>query len=552
MKKIVIVGGVAGGANVAARARRLSESAEIVIFERGGYVSFANCGLPYHIGGEIERREKLLVHTPQSLQERFNISVKVKHEVQSIDRTNKTVSVCDLVSGQIFSEGYDELVLATGARPLMPPIPGLDQEGIFTLRDIDDMDGIIEWIRSQKAQSAAVVGAGFIGLEMVEQLHRLGLEVSLIEAAPQVLGVIDRDLAAFLHHEVRRKGVTLVLNDPIDSFGPNRETRTKSGRTIKSDIVIFGIGVVPESSLAENAGLELGVRNTVKVNERLQTNDPNIWALGDCIEVPHGAVPIKTNVPLAGPANRQGRMVADNIFGASKTLVGTLGTAIARVFDLAAGATGANERLLTSLQIPYRSITIHPSSHASYYPGSEPLTLKILFHEESGKLLGAAAIGKDGIDKRMDVLATALRAEMTVFDLIELELAYAPPFGSAKDPVNLAAMAAENMLKGQVESLSPLQGIEAMKEGKQFLDVRNDSELSNGNIPGAIHIPLSNLRSRLYELSKDQELIVYCHSGQRSYMACRILMQNGFQCKNLSGAWKSHDALVRDGVTENS
>lgn len=542
--KIVIVGGVAGGANAAARARRLSESAVITVFERGEYVSFANCGLPYHIGGEIEERQKLLVHTPESLIARFNIAVHVRHEVVSIDRERRQIAVRNLDTARQFQVDYDELILATGAAPLMPNLPGLNQKGIFTLRDIRDMDSILEWISLSKPQRATVVGGGFIGLEMVEQLRHRGLEITLIESNPQVLNVLDPDVAAFLLKELEQHNVQVILDDAVERFESPLITVTKSGRSFEGDMIVFGIGVRPESELASLADLELGSRGSVKVNEYLQTSDPNIWAVGDCIEVVHGVSGTPAVIPLAGPANRQGRLVADNILGEKKPYRGTIGTAIARVFRLAAGVTGANSRLLESAGIPFQSVTVHPSSHASYYPGAKPLTIKVLFHPESGKLLGAAAVGEDGVDKRVDVLATAILAGMTVQDLGELELSYAPPFGSAKDPVNIAGMVASNVLEGKVQVVSAAEALRGESSNELFLDVRSSEEVAKGAVPGSIHIPLPEIRSRLSDLDREREYLVYCHSGQRSYNACRILMQNGFRCRNISGAWRSLSALL--------
>jgi NADPH-dependent 2,4-dienoyl-CoA reductase/sulfur reductase-like enzyme/rhodanese-related sulfurtransferase len=546
-KRVIIVGGVAGGASAAARARRLCENCEIIVFERGPHVSFANCGLPYFVGGEIAEQDSLLVQTPQSLKSRFNLDVRVNTEVIAIDRAAQRVKVRELTTGRESEEAYDALVLSTGASPLKPPIPGIDRPNHFTVRNIPDVEKIMAWSKDCQRCRAVVVGGGYIGLEMAEQLQRRGFGVTVVEALQQVMAPLDPEMAAWLHQELRANNVTLHLNDPVAAFEtptqkePARASIVvlKSGTRLPADSVILGLGVKPESGLARNAGLEIGKRGGIRVNEHLQTSDPHVWAVGDAIEVRDAVTGQWALVPLAGPANRQGRIAADNIFGRPSHYEGTWGTAILRLFNLTAGCTGANEKTLRRLEIAFQAIHLHPNSHAGYYPGAEPIALKILFAPDTGKLLGAQAVGHEGVDKRIDVLATALKAGMTVNDLAELELAYAPPYGSAKDPVNLAGMAAQNVLAGDV-AVAQWSEIGALDpQTMLLLDVRRDDERAKGFLPGSIHIPLDQLRSRLSELPRDREIVAYCQSGQRSYYATRILAQHGFRVRNLTGSYRT-------------
>jgi NADPH-dependent 2,4-dienoyl-CoA reductase/sulfur reductase-like enzyme/rhodanese-related sulfurtransferase len=541
------VGGVAGGASAAARARRLCEDCEIVVFERGPYVSFANCGLPYFVGGEIAEQDSLLVQTPQSLKARFNLDVRVNTEVIAIDRAARQVKVRELNTGTESEEPYDALVLSTGASPLKPPIPGIDRPNHFTVRNIPDVEKIMVWSKDCQRCRAVVVGGGYIGLEMAEQLQRRGFAVTVVEALPQVMAPFDPEMAAWLHREIRANGIALHLNDPVAAFEVPTEKEParasivvlKSGARLPADSVILGLGVKPEVGLARNAGLEIGERGGIRVNEHLQTSDPHIWAVGDAIEVRDAVTGQWALIPLAGPASRQGRIAADNIFGRPSRYESTWGTAILRLFNLTAACTGANEKTLRRLNIPFEAIHLHPNSHAGYYPGAEPIALKILFAPDSGKLLGAQAVGHEGVDKRIDVLATALKAGMTVHDLAELELAYAPPYGSAKDPVNLADMAAQNVLAGDVAVAQWTEIASFDAKSTVLLDVRRDDERAKGFIPGSIHIPLDQLRSRLDELPRDREIVVYCQSGQRSYYAARILTQHGFRVRNLTGSYRT-------------
>lgn len=551
-KRIVIVGGVAGGASAAARARRLCEECEIIVFERGPYVSFANCGLPYFVGGEIAEQKSLLLQTPNSLRAQLNLDVRVNTEVVAIDRARQAVKVRELPSGREYEQAYDSLVLSTGASPLKPPIPGIDRPGHFTVRNIPDVEHIVAWLKDGQARRTVVVGGGYIGLEMAEQLKRRDLDLTVVEAMPQVMTPLDPEMAAWLHAELEANGVSLHLVDPVAAFEPPKNGESarasvvvlKSGKRIEADAVVLGLGVRPETSLAKNAGLELGALGGIRVNEHLQTSDPRIYAVGDAIEVRDRVTGAWSIIPLAGPANRQGRIAADNIFGRPSRYEGTWGTAILRLFNLTAGCTGANEKTLRKANIPFQALHLHPGSHAGYYPGAQPIAMKILFAPQSGKLLGAQAVGHDGVDKRIDVLATALKAGLIVNDLAELELAYAPPFGSAKDPVNIAGMAAQNVLGGDVQ-LAQWNEVASFDPAHDvLLDVRRADERAEGAIPGSIHIPLDQVRQRMAELPRDREIVVHCQSGQRSYFACRILSQHGFQVRNLTGSYRTWKTAI--------
>lgn len=552
-KKIVIVGGVAGGMSAAARARRISEDSQIIIFERSGYVSYANCGLPYYLGGEIESQDDLIVVTPEALKNKLNLDIRTSSEVVSIDPQSKVVSVKELNTNKIYDESYDELILSVGAAAIRPKVPGIDLPGLFSLRSIEDVETIQSWVESQNPRTVVIAGGGFIGLEMAEQFVRRGLDVTLIDGKDQVLAPIDPEMAQLVHKELREHGVKLVLGQSIKGFLPPEgvgEEIPKScwvlagdHQPISADLVILGLGVRPEVALAREAGLTIGERGGIRVNEYLETSAAHIWAVGDTIEVRNPISNTWTLIALGGPANRQGRIVADNIFGAKKSYGGTLGTAILRVFDLTVACVGLNEGLLQASKTPYETIYLHPSHHASYYPGAERLDMKVLFHKESGALLGAQVVGKEGADKRIDVLATAIKAGMTIRDLSELELAYAPPFGSAKDPINLAGMAGTNVLDGLVEQVQWHQ-IGALESAKTCLvDVRTKGERERGFIPGSIHIPLPELRNRLSEIPKGKEIVTYCQSGQRSYNASRLLRQNGYSVRNLSGGYLTWNTM---------
>lgn len=543
-KTYVIVGGVAGGASCAVRLRRVNENAQIIIVERGEYVSFANCGLPYHIGEVIKDESKLLVETPENLNNNFNIDVRIKTEAISIDRENKTIELKDLTNNNVYHEPYDKLVLSPGAHPLRPPIPGVNLSNIFTLRNIPDMRAIKNYIDTTHPIHSLVVGAGYIGLEMAENLAHAGLKVTVNELAPQVMNPLDPEMAAYVHQHLKQHDIELYLSDGVKSFERISETVTlvelQSGRKIETNMVILGIGVKPERKLAEDAGLTIGKLGGIQVNEFLETSDSHIYAIGDAIEVQDLINQNSALIPLAGPANKQGRIVANNIMGWKEKYTGTQGSSIAKIFDLTIATTGNNEKLLTKFGIPYRKSYTQNSSHAGYYPGAIPMAIKILFSPDTGKLLGAQIVGYEGVDKRIDVLATALRANMTVFDLEKLELAYAPPYSSAKDPVNIAGFVASNILRGDMEVFYP-EDLENLDSNKAILlDVRTDEEVKLGKIEGAVHIPLAEIRNRLDELNKDKEIWVYCQAGQRGYYAERILTQSGFQVKNLSGGYKAY------------
>jgi NADPH-dependent 2,4-dienoyl-CoA reductase/sulfur reductase-like enzyme/rhodanese-related sulfurtransferase len=541
--KLLIVGGVAGGASAAARARRLSEGAHIVLFERGPDVSFANCGLPYYLGGEIAERHKLLVVTPERLRTRFNLDVRVRTSVKAIDRAEKKVLIRDLASGREYEEGYDKLILAPGAAPIRPPLPGIDLPGIFTLRNLQDTDRIKGRL-DQGVRRAVVVGAGFIGLELVENFVRRGVATTVVELQDQVLPPFDKEMATPIVEHLAAKGVALLLGQSAEAFEQALDglvVRLKSGQRLPAQLVVVGVGVRPENQLAVDAGLEVGPRGGIRVNEHLQTSDPDIYAVGDAIEVKDFVTGEPTQVPLAGPANRQGRIAADHIFGRPARYRGTQGTAIVRVFDKTAALTGASEKVLRRAKRPYRKVYVHPTHHAGYYPGAEAMTLKLLFDPETGKVLGAQAVGGSGVDKRIDVLAVAIQAGLTVFDLEEVELAYSPQYGSAKDPINMAGFVAAGLLRGDHPQVD-VEAVLAAAPGQRplLVDVRTPQEYTGGHIPGAVNLPVDDLRSRLGELPRDQEIAVYCQVGQRGYLATRILRQAGFDAANVGGGYKTY------------
>ncbi len=539
-KKILIVGGVAGGASAAARARRLDETAEIILFERGPDISFANCGLPYHIGGAIAERDKLLVTTPEAMVAKFKLDVRTRNEVLSIDRAKKAIAVRNLKSGEEYTESYDHLILSPGAAPVRPPIPGIDNPNVLTLRNLEDMDWIMKSLDG--AKSVAVIGGGYIGLEMAEALRDRKLETTLIELAPQVMGPADPEMATVLHQELRLFGVNLKLETSVTAFEETEngvDLILSAGERLHVDLAVLAIGVKPEASLADDAGLELGATGGIKVNDHMQTSDESIYAVGDAVEVLDYLTKAPALIPLAGPANRQGRIAADNIFGRDSIYNQTQGTAICKVFNMAIGMTGLSEKAAKRQGIAYEKVYVHPASHASYYPGAHPLSLKLLFDPETGRVLGAQAVGADGVDKRIDVLAVAIRAGLSVYDLEEMELTYAPPFGSARDPVNYAGFVAGNVLRGDVE-LCHLEEAVNPAGGQKLIDVRDPEEVEGGTIPGAKNIPLNHLRENLAALDKETEYLVFCQVGLRGYLACRILQQSGFKCRNLSGGYKTY------------
>jgi NADPH-dependent 2,4-dienoyl-CoA reductase/sulfur reductase-like enzyme/rhodanese-related sulfurtransferase len=541
--KLLIVGGVAGGASAAARARRLSEDAHIVLFERGPDVSFANCGLPYYIGGAIANRDKLLVTTPEQLRSRFELDVRIRSSVEAIDRTAKTVHVRDLISGREYEESYDKLILATGADPFRPSIPGIDLPGVFTLRHLDDTDRIKALV-DRGVKHAVLLGGGFIGLELAENLVRRGIVTTVVEKNEQILAPFDKEMTTPIIQELADKGVTLLLGQSAKALEQSVDGLVvclSSGQRLPAQLVIFGVGVRPENKLAVDAGLEVGPRGGIRVNEHLQTADPDISAVGDAIEIRDVISGEPIQVPLAGPANRQGRIAADNVFGRAVSYRGTQGTAIVGVFDKTAAMTGASEKALRRANRPFRKIYIHPGHHAGYYPGAEVMTLKLLFDPKTGLLLGAQAVGGAGVDKRIDVLAVAIQAGMTVFDLEEMELAYAPQYGSAKDPINMAGFVAGGLLRGDHPQIDVDAFLAAAAAEQPFvLDVRSPREFAGGHIPGAVNVPVDDLRARLSELPRARRIAAYCQVGQRGYLATRILLQAGVCAVNIGGGYATY------------
>lgn len=548
MSKVIIVGGVAAGASTAARLRRLDENAEIIMFERGEDISFANCGLPYYINGTIPMRKQLLVQTPRSMFKRFNIDVRNMSEVKEINREKKEVRVINLINGESYFESYDYLVLCPGAKPFIPPIPGIDKENVFSVRNIPDSDQIKQYIETMKVNKAVILGAGFIGMEMVEILTELNIKTTLIEAGTQVINALDKEMSNIVNNYLEKQGVELVLNDPPVLFAGDRlvnQVELTSGKIIDTDLVILGTGVRPENWLAKEAGLDIGSTGGILVNEYLQTSDPFIYAAGDVIQIKDFITGEDVLVPMAGPANRQGWIVANNIVGRPIKYTGSQGTGIIKIKDMTVAFTGKNEKQLQRLGIDYLACHAHPNSHATYYPGSTQMTVKLLFTPDEGKVLGAQIVGYDGVDKRIDVLATSIRAGFTVFDLQELELAYAPPYSSAKDPVNMVAYVAGNVINEDVEIVYWSEVPELVASGACVIDVRTPKEVEKGVYPGALNIPLDEIRNRLDEIPKDKLLLVYCRVGQRSYIASRILIQNGFRVKNISGGYMLYQSSYK-------
>jgi NADPH-dependent 2,4-dienoyl-CoA reductase/sulfur reductase-like enzyme/rhodanese-related sulfurtransferase len=545
-KRVLIVGGVAGGASCATRLRRLCESCEIVLLDRGPYVSFANCGLPYYVGDVIQDEAKLLVATPELFRDRFNIEVRLESEVVGIERGPREIEWMDRRTGARHREGYDALVLSTGAAPIRPPLPGIDLPGIFVLRTIPDSRRIREWIDGRHAKRAVIVGAGFIGLEMAENLAARGLDVTMIEMAPQVLPPLDPEMAAPVEAHLREHGVTLHLGDAVAGFaeGPSGlVVRTRAGVEHRAALVILAIGVRPETTLARAAGLEIGERGGVRVDDTMRTSDPHIWAVGDMVEVRDAVTGAWGLMPLAGPANRQGRLAAEAILGRPRPFRGVQGTAICGVFGWAAATTGASEKTLRSAgRTDIETVHLHPGHHVGYYPGAQPIYFKLIFARPDGRVLGAQAVGAEGVDKRIDTVAMAIQKGATVHDLEEAELCYAPQFGVAKDPVNVAGMIASNVLRGD---LTQAAWSDVRDTGALIVDVREPGECAEGQVAGALNIPLSEMRRRSDELPRDREIWVYCAAGQRSYYAYRYLAQKGFRVRNLPGGYKTYRQFAR-------
>lgn len=548
--KVVIVGGVAGGATAAARIRRLDEQAEIVVFERSGYISYANCGLPYYIGGTIEDENDLTLQTPESFWKRFCVKMHVHHEVTAIHPDSKTITVKNLETGAVFTDGYDKLVLSPGAKPIKPNFDGVDSHRIFTLRTVEDTLNIKKFVDEHHPKSAVVVGGGFIGIEVVENLRELGIDVTLVEAAEQLLAPFDSDMASFIHAEIRKNGVDLMLSHFVEGFTDTSsgiDVMLKDAPTIHTDLVVLAIGVVPESSLAKQAGLELGIKSSILVNDRMETSAPDIYAVGDAVQIKNFVTNTDTLISLAGPANKQGRIAADNICGGDSRYTGSQGSSVIKIFNMTAAATGINEKIAKSLGIALDKVILSPMSHAGYYPGGKIMTMKVLFEKETYRILGAQIVGFEGVDKRIDVLATAIRAGMKAYDLTELDLAYAPPYSSAKDPVNMAGYIIENIKNGIVKQWYYTDYEALSRDGNvTLLDTRTPMEYSIGHAEGFINIPVDQLRERIDELDKSKPVYVICQSGLRSYIASRILTGSGFDAYNFAGGFRFYEAVHND------
>lgn len=548
--KVLIIGGVAGGASAAARLRRLDENAQIILFERGDYISYANCGLPYYVGGEIREKSALTLQTPESFQARFQVEVRVHNEVLSIDRIQKKVKVRDLQDNREYEESYDKLILSPGARPVIPPIPGIQHPRIMTLRDVPDALSLRNFLERESPKTAVVVGGGYIGTEMAENLTQAGVSCTIVELGEQLLAPLDREMASIVQNYLRGKGIDIRLGEGVASFEELPQgIRVKTDKSsIDTDMVLLSIGVQPDSHLAADAGLTMGMRGSIAVDDRMRTSDPDIYAVGDAVEIVNFVTGQKGLIPLAGPANKQGRIAADNICGHASTYTGTQGSSVVKLFDLTVASTGLNEKAARAAGISCDSVHLFPASHASYYPGSRLLGLKVTFEKGSGKILGAQLVGEEGADKRCDVLATCIRAGFTAFDLTELELCYAPPYSSAKDPVNMAGYMIENLLTGKVRQFQWDQVPLLPRDGSvTLIDVRTPAEYQRGHIDGFIHLPLDSLRDHLSQLDPQKEVYVHCQTGLRSYIACRILQQHGFSCYNLSGGYHLYQQVLEGG-----
>ncbi|MCI8739868.1 MAG: FAD-dependent oxidoreductase [Oscillibacter sp.] len=548
--KVVIVGGVAGGATAAARIRRLDENAEVVVFERSGYVSYANCGLPYYIGGVIEDPAELTLQTPESFWRRFRIDMRVRHEVTAVHPERKTVSVRNLGTGEEFEESYDKLLLSPGAKPMQPPLPGVGLDRLFTLRTVEDTLAIRNFVEREHPKSVVLAGGGFISLETAENLRELGLDVTIVQRPKQLMNPFDPEMAAFIHAKLREHGIKLLLGRSVEGFEsvPGAvQVLLKDEAPLAADMVVLAIGVTPDTRLAKEAGLALGAKNSIVVNDRMETSVPGIYAVGDAVQVKHFVTGENALVSLAGPANKQGRIAADNICGGDSRFTGTQGSSVIKVFDMTAAATGINERTAKAAGINCDKVYLSPASHAGYYPGGRVMTVKVLFEAGTYRLLGAQIVGYEGVDKRIDVLATAIRAGLTALELKELDLAYAPPYSSAKDPVNMAGFMIENLAEGTVKQFHWDQADFLPRDGSvTLLDVRTPQEYGNGHMEGFYHIPVDELRERLKELDRTKPIYVVCQSGLRSYIACRILAQSGFDCYNLSGGYRLYESAVLD------
>lgn len=545
--KVVIIGGVAGGATTATRLRRLDENAEIIILERGEFVSFANCGLPYYIGNEIKDKSDLIVQTPEKFKQRFNIDVRVLNEATEIDKVNKTVTIKNLTNGVIYSETYDKLVLSPGAKPIIPNIEGIDNQKIFTIRNIPDTYKVKEYIESNKPKSAVIVGGGYIGIEMMDNLAKLGIDVTVVELGDHLINAIDADMSSLVKNYLVSKKVNVKLSNGVQKIEEKVDKLivTLNSGEIQTDMVIMAVGVRPDTILAEKAELNLNTRGSVIVNDKMQTSDDNIYALGDAVEITNFVTKEKGFIPLAGPANKQARIVANNICGIESTYKGTQGSSIIKVFDMTVASTGVNETMAKSANLDYDKVFIHPYSHATYYPNALPMVVKVIYEKKTGKILGAQIVGYEGVDKRCDVFATAIRASMTASDLTELELCYAPPYSSAKDPVNMAGYVIENAIMYNIKNVHYEYIQENLNNSDViFLDVRTKNEVEKlGSIEGSIHIPVDELRNEIDSLDKNKKIIIICHSGLRSYIACKMLSSKGYDCYNLSGGYSLYSSI---------
>lgn len=548
--KIIIAGGVAGGASAAARLRRLDENAEIILFERTGFISYANCGLPYYIGGVISDEKDLTLQTPESFRKRFRVDVRIRQEVIAVDVENKTVTIRKSESGEIYRESYDKLLLSPGAKPIQPEIPGADGKRVFTLRTVEDTLKIRRYIDSNGVRTATVIGGGFIGIEAAENLRHLGVEVTLVQRSGHILPPFDFDMACVLHKEMRENGVRLLLNTEVTEIREKEDhllLTATDGCVMETDLVLFAIGVMPDTSLAETAGLETGIRGSIVVNDRMETSVPDIYAVGDAVEVKHFVTGKKALISLAGPANRQGRIAADNICGGNSTYQGSQGSSVIKVFRMTAASTGISETAAGNAGIDYESVVLSPSSHAGYYPGGKIMLMKVLYERKTLQILGAQIVGYEGVDKRIDVLATAMRAGMKATELAELDLAYAPPYSSAKDPVNMAGFMIENIVTGKVKQFHTEEVDRLPRDGSvTLLDARTEEEYRHGHAEGFLNIPLDEIRERKNEIPTEKPVYIMCQSGLRSYLACRILSQEGYDCYNFSGGYRFYD-LVKKG-----
>lgn len=548
--RVIIIGGVAGGATAAARIRRLDEKAEIIIFEKSGYISYANCGLPYYIGGVIEDKEELTLQTPESFWERFNIDVRVQNEALEINPENKTVTVKNLKTGEVYTESYDKLLISTGAKPTRPQMQGIDLDNVFTLRTVEDTYNIKDFVDECKPKSAVVVGGGFIGLEVAENLNEMGVDVTILQRPDHLLNTLDYDMATLVHSRFRKNGVKLKFGVSVQGFEKAErgvDVLIKGEEPINADMVLLAIGVTPDSTLAKNAGLDLGIKDSIVVNDRMETSARNIYAVGDAVQVKHSITGDNAVISLAGPANKQGRIAADNICGGDSRYKGSMGSSVIKIFDMTVASTGLTEKLAKASEIDYDKIVLSPMSHAGYYPGGKVMTMKVVFEKSTQRIIGAQIVGFDGVDKRIDVLATAMNFGATASDLKDLDLAYAPPYSSAKDPVNMAGFVIENIGAGKMkqfhwDDISRLQNV----NGITLLDTRTSFEYSRGHIDGFINIPVDELRSRMDEIDKSKPLYVMCQSGLRSYISCRILAQNGFDCYNFSGGYRFYESVIKE------